>query len=76
MRLVDESGFRFRVCLDPGLSEAERQEAIRGVEARLAEILRQKRMGNVRFIVDAVDDIPLNPQTRKFRLIVRDSDAD
>src|SRR6185437_4053667 len=75
MRLMDETGFRFAVCLDPGLPEAGRQEAIRSVEARLREILRQKRMGNVRFTVDVVDDIPLNPKTRKFRLIVGEADG-
>jgi phenylacetate-CoA ligase len=73
MRLVDETAFRFAVCLDATLAEAERQEAVRGVEARLEEILWQKRMGNVRFTVEVVDDIPLNPQSRKFRLIVKEA---
>jgi phenylacetate-coenzyme A ligase PaaK-like adenylate-forming protein len=73
MRLVDETAFRFAVCLDATLPEAERREAVRGVEARLGEILRQKRMGNVCFTVEVVDDIPLNPQSRKFRLIVKEA---
>jgi hypothetical protein len=30
MRLVDETAFRFAVCLDATLLEAERQEALRG----------------------------------------------
>lgn len=73
MRLIDKTAFRFAVCLDVALSEAACEEAVRSVEARLREILRQKRMGNVRFTVEVVDDIPLNPQTRKFRLIVKEA---
>ncbi len=73
MRLVDETAFRFAVCLDATLAEAGRGEVVRAVEARLAEILQQKRMRNVRFTVEVVDDIPLNPQSRKFRLIVKEA---
>ncbi len=36
----------------------------------LREILARKRMDNVRFEVLAVDDLPVNPRTRKFQLIV------
>lgn len=42
------------------------------VENRLHEILQQKGLGNVTFEVPIVDDIPLNPRTRKFQLIVSD----
>jgi phenylacetate-CoA ligase len=43
---------------------------VKGMEARLQEILQQKRLGNVSFRVMVVDDIPVNPRTRKFQLIV------
>jgi hypothetical protein len=36
----------------------------------LHAILRQKRMSNVQFRVEAVEDIPVNARTRKFQLIV------
>jgi hypothetical protein len=41
-----------------------------GVNAHLAQILAQKRMRNVRFEVQTVDDIPVSSRTRKFQLIV------
>ena len=71
MQLTGGDSFRFAVCLDAGLGSEQRGEAVRAVEHRLEEILRQKRMSNVRFGVEVVGDIPVNPQSRKFQLIVR-----
>jgi hypothetical protein len=49
---------------------------VQGVERRLRELLEQKRMSNVRFTVDVVDHIPVNPRTRKFQLIVKTPDSE
>jgi phenylacetate-CoA ligase len=70
LRLTGEASFRFLVCLETGLDAAARDQAVRAVQARLTEILAQKAMDNVRFEVEAVEAIPLDPRTRKFRLIV------
>jgi phenylacetate-coenzyme A ligase PaaK-like adenylate-forming protein len=70
MRLKTMTFFRFLACVDTALGAAPRAEAIRGIEARLREILAQKQMDNVTFEVETVDDLPLNPKTRKFNLIV------
>jgi phenylacetate-CoA ligase len=69
-QITGEASFRFPICLDPGLDAEGRAAAVAGVEARLAEILRQKAMDNVRFEVPVVADIPVNARTRKFQLIV------
>ena len=58
------------ICLDPKLDAAERAAAVEGVAARLRDILARKRMDNVRFDVAPTDDLPVNPRTRKFQLIV------
>ncbi len=70
MRWVDETSFRFVVCLDAGLSAAQRDAAIAAVRARLHEILAQKRLHNVHFDVEVADDIPVDPVTGKFRLVL------
>jgi phenylacetate-CoA ligase len=70
MHLLGDEAFRFMVCLDPALDAEQRAAAIKGVSDRLREILARKRMENVRFDVLAVDDLPVNPRTRKFQLIV------
>lgn len=70
MQLTGPSAFRFLICVDAGLDDAERATAAAGVRARLVEILAQKGLSNVAFEVQIVADIPLNQRTRKFQLIV------
>jgi phenylacetate-coenzyme A ligase PaaK-like adenylate-forming protein len=72
MQLTGSMSFRFAVCLDPALPADARIDVIRAMKSRLSDILQQKKMSNVRFTVDVVDDIPVNPRTRKFQLIVAD----
>jgi phenylacetate-CoA ligase len=70
MQLLDDDAFRFMVCLDTSLGAEQRAAAVEGVGRRLREILARKRMDNVRFDVVPTDDLPVNPRTRKFQLIV------
>jgi hypothetical protein len=70
MHLLADDAFRFMVCLDASLGAAERAAAVEGVGQRLRDILARKRMDNVRFEVVPTDDLPVNPRTRKFQLIV------
>jgi phenylacetate-CoA ligase len=70
LRLTSATSFRFLVCLEPGLRATARDRAVSAVKARLAEILAQKAMETVTFEVEVLDAIPLDPRTRKFRLIV------
>jgi len=76
MQITGASSFRFPICVDAGLDEAGRAHAETGVRLRLAEILAQKGLSNVRFEVQIVADIPLNERTRKFQLIVTRNPAD
>ena len=70
LHLLDAQSFRFLVCLDRQLDAGQRDECVAAVTRRLREILPRKLMENVRFTVDVVDDLPVNPRTRKFQLIV------
>jgi phenylacetate-CoA ligase len=70
MQITGPSSFRFPICVDAELDEAQRAMAAAGVRTRLAEILAQKGLSNVAFEVEVVADIPLNERTRKFQLIV------
>jgi len=70
LHLTGAAEFRFMVCLDTALDAAARNAAVEGVARRLREILARKRMDNVRFEVVPTDDLPVNPRTRKFQLIV------
>jgi phenylacetate-coenzyme A ligase PaaK-like adenylate-forming protein len=70
MHVTGSESFRFLICPDPTLDDEARSACRAGVEKRLGEILERKLMSNVRFEVAVVDDLPVNPKTRKFQLIV------
>jgi phenylacetate-CoA ligase len=70
MQITGPATFRFPICVEPTLDDAQRITAVAGIRSRLGEILAQKGLGNVDFEVPIVADIPLNPRTRKFQLIV------
>jgi phenylacetate-coenzyme A ligase PaaK-like adenylate-forming protein len=70
LRLTGERSFRFLAVLSGSLDAAARGAAVAGLEARLREILAAKKLDHVVFKVETVDDIPPDPRTRKFRLIV------
>jgi hypothetical protein len=40
------------------------------VSRQLEAILRAKMMENVHFEIDYVDELPVDPKTRKFRLVI------
>jgi phenylacetate-coenzyme A ligase PaaK-like adenylate-forming protein len=70
MQLQGNASFRFVICLDPTLDDAQCDAAVAAVQRRLREILAQKLMDNVRFEVVVAADLPVNPRSRKFQLIV------
>lgn len=70
MHLLSNSSFRFMVCLDPAANAEKQAVAKVGMERRLREVLDQKLMQNVTFEVVAANDLPVNPKTRKFNLIL------
>ena len=68
--LESDHSFRFRARLDPGLSPAGRDECLRLLGARLDAILAEKEMINVRFRIEEVDTLDIDPRTGKFRLVL------
>jgi phenylacetate-CoA ligase len=70
MQLIGKTSFRFMVCLNSSLGPRQQAEAVSGLQNRLNEILKQKMMDNVTFEIVVADDLPVDPKTRKFRLIL------
>lgn len=70
MQLTGKTSFRFVVCLNPSLGAQQQTEAVSGLRNRLNEILKRKLMDNVTFEIVVADDLPVDPKTRKFRLIL------
>ncbi|MES1199733.1 MAG: hypothetical protein ABUS48_07115 [Pseudomonadota bacterium] len=50
--------------------EAGRTEVLAAVDAELKGVLAKKGLANVTFEIVPVEDLLLDPRTRKFRLIV------
>jgi phenylacetate-CoA ligase len=69
VRLLSRSSFLFRVCLEKGLGQEEKDEVFRNIRMKLGEILRQKEMDNVTFDIEEVDDLQVDSKTGKFKLI-------
>ncbi|CAN5503125.1 N/A [soil metagenome] len=70
MQLQSKSSFQFAVCLEQSLNQQAETDAIAGIRSRLNNILARKKMANVRFNVVVADELPIDPLTRKFRLIL------
>jgi phenylacetate-CoA ligase len=70
LHITSDNSFRFMVCLERALSAEHKSAALAGVKQRLSEILAAKQLDNVRFDVVETSDLPVNPRTRKFQLIV------
>jgi phenylacetate-CoA ligase len=70
LQITSKTSFTFLVCPEPTLDAHARAQALQTLDARLREILAQKRMSAVRFTIEPRDDIGVDPRTRKFRLIV------
>lgn len=70
LRLTGPASFRFLAMTEPGLGAEGIEKARQGLKGTLEEILAQKGLQDVGFNVEIVDEIPVDPRTRKFRLIV------
>jgi phenylacetate-CoA ligase len=70
LRITGGDSFTFAIVFDTKANAEQRDGAIDAAGRRLGEILRQKEMANVRFDVLACEELPIDPSTRKFRLIV------
>jgi len=70
LRCKDETSFRLAVCLDSGVEASQQAPVVQAMQERLREILNKKDLSNVTFEVDVVEDIAVNPLTRKFQLVL------
>lgn len=74
--LASKTSFRFRARLEAGLTEAERQATFERIREKLNGILAEKEMTNVRFEVEEVEALAIDPASGKFRLVLRQPEAE
>ncbi len=69
--LEDKTSFRLRARFDDGLTSKERQETEGRIRHALSTILAEKEMLNVKFEIEPVGSLSIDPVTGKFRLVTR-----
>jgi phenylacetate-CoA ligase len=69
--LLDKTSFIFRTTFEPDRSHLEKQAIRRQIREKMTAILVQKEMDNVRFEIEEVESLPIDPVSGKFRLVVR-----
>jgi phenylacetate-coenzyme A ligase PaaK-like adenylate-forming protein len=70
LQVVDKQSFVFKVVADAGLTEKEQSAMLDEIRKGLLQILTEKDMNNVSFEISKVDDLPVDPKTGKFKLIL------
>lgn len=73
--LESRTSFRFRARFDAGLTATEYQETRNLIREKVHAILAGKEMSNVRFEIEEVTSLKIDPHSGKFRLVVRESDS-
>lgn len=71
IELLDLTTFIFRARFEPGLNDVEKQKSTNQIRDTMRSILAEKSMDNVKFRIDEVDHIPVDPRTGKFRIVLR-----
>jgi phenylacetate-CoA ligase len=69
--LESDVSFRFRAQLDAGLTPNQRDDTLQRIREKLSAILAEKEMSNVKFQIDPVASLEIDPHSGKFRLVVR-----
>jgi len=70
--LESRTSFRFRAQFDPQLSASQREATRETIVRKLNAILAEKGMSNVQFEIKEVTSLIIDPETGKFRLVMRE----
>ena len=73
IQLIDKQSFIFKALLNKGISESQINEVLRDIKSKIDSILSAKDMENVSFEIEESEDLPVDPRTGKFRLVLRDN---
>ncbi len=71
IHLINKKHFQFKACLEPNLNKKEQKKTIKNITEILRNILREKNMMNVKYEIQIVDHLWVDPKSGKFRLITK-----
>lgn len=69
--IESKTSFRFLARLQEGLNPHEKQETCERIRHTMSALLAEKEMRNVRFEIEEVESLSIDPHSGKFRLVVR-----
>jgi phenylacetate-CoA ligase len=69
--IINNRQFIFKACLDSGITEKQKERAVKQIEKNLKTLLAGKRMTKVAFEIKLVDQLWVDPKTGKFRLFIK-----
>ena len=70
--LESKTSFRFRARFDAALTAGECEATRERIREKITAILTEKDMTNVRFEIEQVEKLAIDPYSGKFRLVVRE----
>ena len=73
IQLIDKQSFIFRAVLNKGFTVNERNTVLKEIQSKINSIRSAKNMENVSFEIEEWEDLPVDPRTGKFNLVVRDN---
>lgn len=69
--IESKTSFRFLAKLNDGMTARERKETQGRIRHKMDSILAEKKMTQVRFEIEEVESLSIDPHSGKFRLVVR-----
>lgn len=72
IRWVDKLTFIFKIVFKNKIDENRKNDVRKNLKAKIVSFLSAKKMENVAFQIEELKDLPIDPKTGKFRLIVKD----
>ena len=73
IQLIDKKSFIFKAVLNKGNTEYQRKAVLREIKSKIDSTLSAKDMENISFEIEESEDLPVDPRTGKFHLVVRDN---
>jgi phenylacetate-CoA ligase len=70
--LESKTSFRFRARFDAALTAREREATHERIHEKMSALLKEKDMTNVRFEIEPVEKLAIDPHSGKFRLVIRE----
>jgi putative adenylate-forming enzyme len=71
IQLIDKQSFIFRALLNKSINEIQKNKVLREIKSKMHSVLSAKDMENVSFEIEESEDLPVDPRTGKFRLVLR-----